>query len=143
MTPPPGNGKDVYSVAVGVNIPIFRAKYDAGVQEATERFSAARQAYRSAVNNVELSVRTIGFRIETIDDQIALFARALIPQAEQALSSTESAYATGSIGVLDLLDGERMLLEVRLGLARLESDYMKSLAEMERSIGSAFPEEKP
>jgi cobalt-zinc-cadmium efflux system outer membrane protein len=143
MNPPPGNGKDVYSVAVGVNIPIFRAKYDAGVQEASERFSAARHAYRSTVNNVELSIRTIGFRIQTIDDQIALFERALLPQAEEALSSTESAYSTGSIGVLDLLDGERMLLEVRLGLARLESDYMKSLAEMERSIGSAFPEERP
>lgn len=143
MNPPPDNGKDVYSLSVGVNIPIFRSKYDAGVQEATERFAAARQAYRSTVNNVGLAVRSIGFRLETIDDQIALFERALLPQAEQALLSTESAYATGTIGVLDLLDSERMLLEVRLGLARLESDYMKALAEMERSIGSAFPEERP
>ncbi len=143
MNPPPDNGKDVYSLSVGVNIPIFRSKYDAGVQEATERFAAARQAYRSTVNNVGLAVRSIGFRLETIDDQIALFERALLPQAEQALRSTESAYATGTIGVLDLLDSERMLLEVRLGLARLESDYMKALAEMERSIGSAFPEERP
>ncbi len=143
MNPPPDNGKDVYSLSVGVNIPIFRSKYDAGVQEATERFAAARQAYRSTVNNVGLAVRSIGFRLETIDDQIALFERALLPQAEQAVRSTESAYATGTIGVLDLLDSERMLLEVRLGLARLESDYMKALAEMERSIGSAFPEERP
>lgn len=143
MNPPPDNGKDVYSLSVGVNIPIFRSKYDAGVQEATERFAAARLAYRSTVNNVGLAVRSIGFRLETIDDQIALFERALLPQAEQALLSTESAYATGTIGVLELLDSERMLLEVRLGLARLESDYMKALAEMERSIGSAFPEERP
>ncbi len=149
MTPPPDNGKDVYSVTVGVNIPIFRAKYDAGVQEATERFSASKEAYRSSVNSVALSVRSVGFRLQTIAEQIDLFERALLPQADQALRSTETAYSTGTTGVLDLLDGERMLLDVRLGLARLESDYMKGLAEMERAIGSAFPleakpaEEKP
>ncbi len=139
MNPPPSNGKDVYSVSVGVNIPIFRSKYDAGVQEAIERQSASREAYRGVVNQVELSVRSIGFRLETVEEQIDLFERALLPQSEQALRSAETAYATGTAGVLDLLDGERVLLEARLGLARLESDYMKALAEMERAIGAAFP----
>jgi cobalt-zinc-cadmium efflux system outer membrane protein len=142
LNPPANNGKDVYSVTVGVNIPIFRSKYDAGVQEATERFSAAREGYRDAVNQVERSVRSISFRLKTIDEQIALFERALLPQTEQALRSVETAYATGSSGMLDLLDSERILLEARLGLARLETDYMKALAEMERAIGSAFPEER-
>ncbi|HUG82631.1 MAG TPA: TolC family protein [Bryobacterales bacterium] len=143
LSPPADNGKDVYSVVVGVNLPIFRRKYDAGVQEATETFGAAREAYRDVVNEVGLSVRSVGFRIQTIEEQLALFEKALLPQAEQALRSTETAYATGTTGVLDLLDGERTLLEVRLGLARLETDYLKALADMERAIGSAFPEEKP
>ena len=137
--PPQGNGKDLYSVTVGVNLPIFRSKYDAGVQEASERFSASREAYRSVLNQVELSVRSIGFRITSIEDQIALFERALLPQSEQALRSAEAAYSTGTGAVLDLLDSERVLLDARLGLARLETDYMKALAEMERAIGTAFP----
>jgi hypothetical protein len=36
-----------------------------------------------------------------------------------------------------------VLLEVRLGVAQLVTDYMKSLADMERAIGSPFPEVKP
>lgn len=139
MNPPPGNGKDVYSVTVGVNIPIFRSKYDAGVHEASERFTASREAYRGIVDQVELSVRSISFRIDTLQEQIALFEGALLPQAEQALESAETGYSTGVSGVLDLLDSERVLLDARLGLARLESDYMKALAEMERAIGTAFP----
>ena len=137
--PPPDNGKDVYSVSVGVNLPIFRRKYDAGVLEAGERFLAARESYRDLVNSVEVSVRSIGFRIGTIQNQIDLFENALLPQADQALRSSEAAYSTGTLGVLDLLDSERLLLEVRLGLAQLRSDYLKSLAEMERAIGAAFP----
>jgi len=143
LSPPEDNGKDIYSVVAGVNLPIFRRKYDAGVQEATETFGAAREAYRDVVNEVGLSVRSVGFRIQTIEEQLALFEKALLPQAEQALRSTETAYASGTTGVLDLLDGERTLLEVRLGLARLQTDYLKALADMERAIGSAFPEERP
>ncbi len=143
LSPPENNGKDLYSLTFGINIPLFRSKYDAGVREAAEGFSAARQAYRDTVNRVELSIRSLGFRIQTIQEQIDLFERALLPQAEQALRSTEVAYSTGTVGVIDLLDGERVLLDVRIGLARLATDYMKALAEMERAIGSPFPEVTP
>ena len=143
MMPPPGNGKNIYSVTVGVNLPIFRRKYDAGVLEATERLLASKAGYRGQVNQAEVSIRSVGFRLETIRRQISLFEDALLPQAEQALRSSEVAYSTSLVGVLELLDSERVLLEVRLGLAQLRSDYMKALGEMERATGAAFPEDKP
>ena len=84
-------------------------------------------------------MRSTGFALTTIKAQIALFENALVPQAEQALRATEEAYATGTTGVLDLLDSEEVLLDVRLGLARLRADYMQALADMERAIGAPFP----
>jgi outer membrane protein TolC len=89
---------------------------------------------------MEASIRAIGFRIETAERQILLFENTLLPQAEQALRSTEAAYSTGSLGILDLLDSERVLLDVRLGLAKLNSDYMIALAEMERAVGTPLQE---
>ena len=140
--PPPDNGRDTWSLTLGASIPVFRGSYDAGVREAAARLSAAEEAYRGAVNGVALAVRSTGFRLTTIEGQLALFERALLPQAEQALRATEEAYSGGVTGVLELLDSEEVLLDVRLGLARLRADYMKALAEMERAIGSAFPEEE-
>ena len=140
--PPPDNGRDTWSLTLGASIPVFRGSYDAGVREAAARLSAAEEAYRDAVNGVALAVRSNGFRLTTIEGQLALFERALLPQAEQALRATEEAYSGGVTGVLELLDSEEVLLDVRLGLARLRADYMKALAEMERAIGSAFPEEE-
>ena len=139
--PPPGNGRDTYSLTFGASIPVFRSSYDAGVREASARLSAAEEAYQDAANGVAFAVRSTAFRLTTIEGQLALFEAALLPQAEQALSATEEAYSAGVTGVLELLDSEEMLLDVRLGLARLQADYMKALAEMERAIGSAFPEE--
>lgn len=140
MSPPPDNGKDIWAFTGSVNIPVWRRKYDAAVLEATEDKLASQEGYRDVVNSVETDVRAIGFRIETINGQIALFENTLLPQAEQSLRSAEVAYSTGGLGVLDLLDSERVLLNVRLGLAQLRSEYMKSLADMERAIGAAFPE---
>jgi cobalt-zinc-cadmium efflux system outer membrane protein len=137
------NGMNVVSLNLGINLPIHRAKYDAEVAEATEQKTASLHGYRNAVNMVEASIREAGFRIETLRDQIALFNNTLIPQARQSLQSAEAAYSTGSLGVLDLLDSERVLLEVRLGLAQYTSDYMNSLADLERAIGAPFPEVKP
>ena len=140
--PPPDDGRDTWSLTLGASIPVFRGGYDAGVREAAARVSAAEEAYRDAVNGVALVVRSTAFRITTIEGQLTLFERALLPQAEQALRATEEAYSGGVTGVLELLDSEEVLLDVRLGLARLRADYMKALAEMERAIGSAFPEEE-
>ena len=143
MTPPDQNGKNIYAFSVGINIPIHRRKYDAAVLEATESKIASRRGYESTVNSMEASIRAVGFRIQTLKEQINLFQKALVPQTEQALRSSEAAYSTGTVGVLDLLDSERMLLDVHLGAAQLESDYMKSLAEMERATGAPFPEVTP
>ena len=143
MMPPGGNGKNIYNVTVGFNLPIFRRKYDAGVLEAGERLVASKAAYRNEINQAAVHIRSGAFRLETVRRQMSLFENALLPQAEQALRAGEAAYATGSVAVLDLLDSERVLLEVRLGLAQLRADYMKTLAEIERATGAAFPPHAP
>ena len=137
--PPPDNGKDTLGLTLGINIPLRRGIYDAGVREAVARRSAAQESHRLALNGVDQAVRSTGFALTTIEAQIALFENALVPQAEQALRATEEAYATGTTGVLDLLDSEEVLLDVRLGLARLGADYLQALADMERAIGAPFP----
>ena len=135
----PGDGKDSYAFSFGLTLPLFRGKYDAAIREAAEQYAAARFAYRDSARRMESDVRAVSFRIETIGRQLDLFERALVPQAEQALRSTESAYSNGTVEVTGLLDSQRALLDVQLGLARLQADYLKAVADLERTIGSGVP----
>jgi len=137
--PPPDNGKNAFSLAVGINIPIWRDKYDAGVQQAAEELTAQRSNYANVRNEMEFSIRDQVIRLETLQDQVDLFENVLIPQAEEVLRSTEAAYETGQLGVLDLLDSERVLLDVRLINARYYSDYLIALTSLERAVGTKFP----
>ncbi len=139
LMPPPDNGKNAYSFSVGINIPIRRDNYNAGVLEATEGLIANRKQYLNIRNEMEFSIRDQAIRIETLREQVELFEEVLIPQAEEALRSTESAYETGQLGALDLLDSERVLLELRLINARYYADYLRTLANLERAIGTRFP----
>jgi outer membrane protein TolC len=138
-TPPPDNGKNAFSLSVGLTIPLWGDKYDAGVQDAVGELSAERYRYSHLRNNMELAIRDLASRLETLQRQVSLFEGALIPQAEETLHSTEAAYETGQLGVLDLLDSERILLELRLARARLHSDYLGALAALERALGTQFP----
>lgn len=135
--PPPDNGRDVFSVTAGINLPVFGERYEAGVREASESLAQACAQYEGAVNELERAVRSTLSKILSVKRQLALFEDALLPQTEQALHSTEAAYSTGTAGALDLLDGERRLQDVRLGLARLATEYMKALADLERAVGAA------
>jgi cobalt-zinc-cadmium efflux system outer membrane protein len=140
ISPPPDNGKNAVSISAGISLPIWRGKYDASMREASDMLLAERSGYASVRNDMEYSIRDQVVRIETFQDQIRLFENVLIPQSEETLRSTEAAYETGQLGVLDLLDSERTLLNVRLVNARYYSDLLSALANLERAIGTQFPE---
>ncbi len=135
------DGKDSYALTVGMSLPLFRKKYDAGIREAAAGLTAARLAHADSSLRTESEVRATSFRIATIRRQRNLFERTLVPQTEQALKTTLAAYSNGTVEVTALLEVRRMLLEVRVGLARLQADGLKALADLERILGRAVPEE--
>jgi outer membrane protein TolC len=139
LMPPPDNGKNAYNFSVTINIPIQREKYHAGLLEATETLIAHRENYVTVQNGMKFSIRDQVIRLEALREQMDLFESVLIVQAEEALRSSESAYETGQLGALELLDSERVQLEVRLIYVRYYADYLRALAILEQAIGTKFP----
>ena len=62
---------------------------------------------------------------------MSLYDSVLIVQAGQSLRSAESAYAAGTANALDLLDAERVLLQVRIAAERVRSDLDIAYAQLE------------
>ena len=140
LSPPPDNGKNAFSVSVGINIPLWRDKYRAGVIEAAENRVSEQLNYSRIRNEMEFSISDLTSRLRTLNEQLDLYDSVLLAQAEAALKSAESAYEEGQGGVLDLLDGERFLLNTRLGAERYRADYLRAMAELERAVGTRFPD---
>lgn len=139
VMPPPDNGKNIFSLAVGINIPLWRDKYRSAVIEAAETTLAERSSYRNLRNEVEFAVRDQVVRLQTLSEQMDLYTKVLLTQAEESLRSAEAGYETGQLTVLALLDSERFLLKSRLGFERYRFDFLRAVAELERAVGARVP----
>ena len=139
LLPPPDDGRNSITVSLGMSLPLWGAKYRAGVVEADAELRARTRRRAAARNAMEMEVQEAVVRLETLDRQVDLLDTVLIPQTEEALRATESAYQTGQLGVLELLDSERTLIDVRSMRARYLSDILIALTALERAIGTRVP----
>lgn len=138
-SPPEDNGQDSLAFMVGLSIPIYGGRIDAGVEEARESVVAGEQLQVSTANRLRTLVQESDLELKSLEERARLYQEVLIPQAGEALGSAEAAYTTGRQGFLDLLDAERVLFQVRLTHRSLVSSYWTALAEMEFAVASPFP----
>ena len=139
LLPLPDDGRNSVTVSLGMSLPLWGAKRRAGVVEAGAELRARTRRRAAARNAMEMEVQEAVVRLETLDRQIDLLDTVLIPQTEEALRATETAYETGELGVLELLDSERTVIDVRSMRARYLSDLLIALTALERAIGTRVP----
>jgi outer membrane protein TolC len=67
--------------------------------------------------------------------QVQVFEETILPRAQQVLASTRQNYSTGAGMFLDLIEGQRTVLEVRQMIAEARITREKQLAELEALAG--------
>lgn len=72
-----------------------------------------------------------------------LYRTTLLPQSEQSLEAARAAYQTGMAGFVTVVDNERTLLFNRLGLARIEAEYGRAIADLLEAVGVTGWDEIP
>jgi outer membrane protein TolC len=135
----PESGKDPFSLTVGMNIPIWLGKRKAAVTQAEEARAAEMARYADLQKNIEAEINDILFQLQTTKETLELYEQGLITQAESSLQSATAAYKTGRLDFLNLLDAERMLLQINLAHIREQANYAKQLAALERAVGGRLP----
>lgn len=137
------NGEDAFNVVFSINVPIWRTKLSSQVRSASEMIKAQKNQYENILNRTLFEVKDYHFRIQTARETFDLYKNVLIPQADQSLKSAEVGYVTGVVDFLDLLDAERILLQIQFGYWKAYTDYLKRIADMERAVGMELPEYRP
>jgi cobalt-zinc-cadmium efflux system outer membrane protein len=136
VAPPPDNGKDIIGLNLAFNLPVWSKRLSGGVREASERRLAAEDSKRAVIAEIDRTLGELKERLPLTWEQLRLLDDVLLVQAEQSLRSAEAGYAAGSLNALDLLDAERVLLEIRTASARALADYGIAVARLEGAVGS-------
>jgi outer membrane protein TolC len=129
-------------VSLNMNIPIWRKKVNAGIQEARLLESATQHRKRKMQFALESASEMAIFSIEDALRRYTLYEASLIPQAQSAYESLQSQYANSSwdITFLDVLDSIQTLVNFELEHVRAGRDWRIGTAELEYLMGGIWPD---
>jgi len=129
------DGRNSWMASIGINIPIWRKKLHASEAEASIKLKASQDSYQSVENETLSRVNELFFEVKTATEEVNLYKYSLLPQAEQSFKASEVGYLAGKVDFLNLLDSERMILQIRIGYFKAVADLGKSHAQLERVVG--------
>lgn len=122
-----------------VNLPIWRTRVKAGVQEAQNMAAAVAYEKGRTTLDLDAAAQNALFMMEDALRRYRLYAESLVPKAQQTFESVQSSYTAGlGADFLDLLDAERMLLDFHLEERGAARDVLLATADLELLTGGAW-----
>jgi outer membrane protein TolC len=132
-------GTDPWMATLTLDLPLDRGRIAAG-----ER--AARSLQRSATLNLEQTRQSLDARLAaTLFDhgdagrRVTLHREALVPRARAVLEATEASFRTGGARFIDLLDAQRVLLDLELSLETARRDRVLARADLDALLATPIP----
>jgi outer membrane protein TolC len=135
----PESGDDAILLSFGVNVPIWREKYDAAVRQAVSTRLAKAHQRAAEANQLAARIQQAWFDHTDAHRRVELYEQTLIPKAEESLRASLAAFRAGETSFLDLLDAERTLLEFALSAERARADRGTALARLGALVGADVP----
>ncbi|TWU46767.1 Outer membrane efflux protein [Rubripirellula reticaptiva] len=132
---PVANGHDNINFTVGVTLPIWRDKINAGVSEAAHNRSSTTLRQEAERDRLRGTLRRQVASAYAAIEQHKLFRERLIPRTEQTLEITTADYQGKKADFTDLIATYRELLSLQVQVARTEATLASTLAGIERTVG--------
>lgn len=123
------------AVGLGISIPTFLPEVRGRVREARSELREMLAMYRQKEFDQAAGVVAALYALRNSERQADLFRSEILPAAERVLELSRQSYAAGSGTFTELVESQRTLLEVRLGLSEARAAREQSLADLEALIG--------
>jgi outer membrane protein TolC len=143
VTPRTASGFPNVGLFVAFNLPVNRAKYQAGVCEARERALADARLYEAQRDETLAEIKDFSTQARAQQEVLGLLRDGILPRTEETARLARSDYAKGNVDYATALSAMRELLQVRLQVAQVEGEKAKALASLERAVGCQINGEMP
>ncbi|MCB9917381.1 MAG: TolC family protein [Planctomycetes bacterium] len=140
---PVANGSDVWNLNLGVSLPIFRGKLDAGVLQRNAEALASVLRYRDGRNRVALALQRQLARVDADYRKAVLLRDGILPRADQAVRVAQTGYDAGTVEFATLLAAWRRLFELTLDYHRALAALEHGVSEVEFLAGGDLPRQEP
>ena len=131
-----GSGDDPLVATFSIDLPIHKNRYNAAKREARALSHKASFTFDSTLDRLRSQLEQEHFIARDAQRQVSLYEDTLLPRARQAFEATETAFRSGQVNFLELIDAERLLLEFDLTLERARTDRALAHARLEALVGT-------
>jgi outer membrane protein TolC len=133
-----GNGptRDLAAqVGVRVNLPVRKARRHAAVAEAQARIAQRQAELARQIDQVNFQVQEAYAQARESERVVRLYEETILRAARGNIQAAQSAYVTGKIPFLSLIEAERNLVDLRDRYYEAVADYVRRRATLERVGG--------
>lgn len=131
-----------WMVTVGISIPLWRGKLDAGVREASAMSDMARADFAAMANMVEGEAAAARQQVLAARQRVLTLRDDIIPRTRQAVDPSLQAYAAGKTPLVSVIDVAQALWSAQGELIAAEYDLGLAWARLQRAQGQLGQGEK-
>jgi cobalt-zinc-cadmium efflux system outer membrane protein len=136
---PVRTGDDAWSLAFGLNLPIWWQRLRARVLEGNAQTLASVEEYTELRNQLFFQLEDTLVKIDTQYRQALLYRDLIVPRAWQTVEVSTSTYQAGSLEFTALIDNWRKWLDFSLGYHRALAELEQRFADLQQLIGVRVP----
>ncbi len=122
-------------VGMNMNVPLNNDRRRAAVCEAQFRASQRRAEYEARLDEIHADVTAAWQQLDESGRVIDLYAKTIMPVAEQNLQSARANYTANKIDFLRLIEAQRQIVTIREKREEALADYQRRLADLELATG--------
>ncbi len=119
-------GEAANGVTLGVKLPIRRKKYRAEEEEAAAITRQADASLNSVIQQLSGEAVRLHATLKEAKQRLRNYDDELIPASQQAVDLTQEDFRTGKASLTDLIEAERILLDLQLMRTRALADAHKA-----------------
>ena len=124
-----------WMVGLGVNLPVFRGRRHAAVEQAAARTAGAERERDRLVDRVRVEVEEAYRRVEEAQHVAELYRDRLVPAARDQVDAAAAGLVSAQNSFLAVIAAERNLREVELRQEMARAELHQRRAALDRAVG--------
>jgi cobalt-zinc-cadmium efflux system outer membrane protein len=124
-----------WMVMVGISVPLWRGRLDAGVAEARAMRDMARADWRAMVRMAEGEAATTRHQVLAARQRVLSLRDDVLPRARQSIDPSLGAYAAGTVPLASVIDAAQALWSLEAELVMAEVELGLAWARFHRARG--------
>lgn len=125
-------------VGVRVNLPVRHARRQGAVNEAEAKLAQRRAELAKQTDQVNFQVQEAYAQLRESEKVTRLYQETILPAAEANVKAAQTAYTTGKVPFLSLIEAQRNLIGLRDRRFEVVAEYFRRRATLERMAGGSL-----